>query len=85
MDKGIQLPQGRIQWSRPGGETIVVVAGGRRPDPQWLRKASAAFPEPITAKLPGWYPVFSMETGTAQLRELGKNLSGRGHGPRLIR
>ena len=44
MDKGIQLPQGRIQWSRPGGETIVVVAGGRRPDPQWLRKASAAFP-----------------------------------------
>ena len=44
MDKGIQLPQGRIQWSRPGGETIVVVAGGRRPDPQWLRKAAAAFP-----------------------------------------
>ena len=74
MDKGIQLPQGRIQWSRPGGETIVGVAGGRRPTE-----------EPITAKLPGWYPVFSMETGTAQLRELGKNLSGRGHGPRLIR
>ena len=44
MNQGIQLPQGRIQLSRPGGERIVVVAGGRRPDPQWLRKTAAAYP-----------------------------------------
>lgn len=44
MTMEIQLPQGKIQWSRTGGPLLVVVAGGRRPDPQWLRRAAEGLP-----------------------------------------
>ena len=41
MTMEIQLPQGKLQCSRTGGPLLMVVAGGRRPDPQWLQKAAA--------------------------------------------
>ena len=41
MGTTIQLPQGTLELSRSGGDLKIVVAGGRRPDPQWLRTTAA--------------------------------------------
>jgi len=37
MGISIQLPQGILELSRSGEAEKIVVAGGRRPDPQWLK------------------------------------------------
>lgn len=83
MTMEIQLPQGKLQWSRTGGPLLVVVAGGRRPDPQWLRRAAEGLPvaaadrERTTAGQPGWSPGSCTGTGTVRRREPGRNLPGR--------
>lgn len=41
MEKTIRLPQGILELSRSGGAEKIVVAGGRRPDPQWLKTVAA--------------------------------------------
>lgn len=37
MGTKIQLPQGILELSREGQGEVLVVAGGRRPDPSWLK------------------------------------------------
>ncbi|MCH3949887.1 MAG: thiamine diphosphokinase [Acidaminococcus sp.] len=40
----VVLPQGRLVLSRTADTTLVLMAGGRGPDPQWLKKAAGTFP-----------------------------------------
>lgn len=44
MGTQILLPQGKWELTKDSGAPLVVVAGGRRPDPQWLRKAAGDLP-----------------------------------------
>lgn len=38
------LPQGRLKLSKKADSMLVLMAGGRGPDPEWLKKAAADFP-----------------------------------------
>jgi thiamine pyrophosphokinase len=40
----VALPQGKLTISRTADTTLVLMAGGRGPDPQWLKKAAGGFP-----------------------------------------